>query len=239
MTLEVLQSRKQIRDARDTMKSRGISFTDSRFAGLLKRLGLAGGLSLGDELKSWDILKTVELLEQELPRDATILDVGCFCSEVLLCLHEIGFTHLIGSDLNADIGDMPFADTIQYRQEDFLNSGLEDGSVDAITSISVLEHGFDGPAYLAEMSRLLKPGGLLLTSFDYWPDKIDTGDTQFFGMSWTLFSREEVLEFITLAREYQLEPLGEISTEASARPIRCAGYAYTFAWLGLKKRAGR
>lgn len=200
MTLEVLQTREQIRAARAEMKSRGISFTDTYFTARLKELGLLRSLSLGDTLKSWDVFRTVKFLEQTLAYDAAILDIGCFCSEVLLSLQAAGFNNLTGNDLNPEIATMPQLPEIQYRQENFLQSSLLDGSFEAITSISVLEHGFNGPAYLGEMSRLLKPGGYLLTSFDYWPEKIDTGDTTFFDMSWTLFSRQEILDFVQLAK---------------------------------------
>ena len=235
MALDVLQSKSQIRDSRNIMRSRGISFTDSPQMAVLKRLGLSPQLSIGDVLTSWDVLKTVEFLERSLPSEAAILDIGCFCSEVLLCLHDLGFTNLSGCDLNPEIARMPYARAIDYRVDDFLCTSFADASFDAVTSVSVLEHGFDGPAFLKEASRLVKPGGYLLSSFDYWPEKIDTGDTRFFGMSWTLFSQEEIYDLIEDAKEYGFHPVGGIATAASGRPIKCAGYNYTFGWLALRK----
>ncbi len=235
MALDVLQRKSQIRDSRNTMRSRGISFTDSPRVALLKRLGLSSQLSLGDVLKSWDVLKTVEFVERSLPRDAAILDIGCFCSEVLLCLHDLGFTNLAGCDLNPEIAQMPYAGEIDYRVDNFLCTSFADASFDAVTSISVLEHGFDGPAFLREASRLVKPGGYLLSSFDYWPEKIDTGDTQFFGMSWTLFSQEEIYALIADAEQYGFYPVGDMAPAASRPPIKCAGFNYTFGWLALRK----
>jgi len=43
---------------------------------------------------------------------------------------------------------------------------------DYITSLSVIEHGVNIQNYFKEMNRILKKGGVLLTSSDYWPDKL-------------------------------------------------------------------
>ncbi len=118
-----------------------------------------------------------------------------------------------------------------------MHTPFADGSFRAITAISVIEHGFDGTALLSEVSRLLAPGGYFIASFDYWPEKIDTTGTTFFDMSWTIFSREEVDDFIALAARHGLEPVGEREYDAASAPIRCGGKDYTFAWLVLGKPA--
>ena len=64
-----------------------------------------------------------------------------------------------------------------------------DGSFGAITAISVIEHGFESARLLREISRLLRPGGYFVASFDYWPEKVDTTGIDIFGMDWTIFSR--------------------------------------------------
>ena len=46
---------------------------------------------------------------------------------------------------------------------------------DFITSLSVIEHGVNIQNYFKEMNRILKKDGILLTSTDYWPDKIVNG----------------------------------------------------------------
>ena len=40
--------------------------------------------------------------------------------------------------------------------------------------MSVIEHGVPLKPYFEEMYRLLKPGGILITSTDYYPEPIDT-----------------------------------------------------------------
>jgi SAM-dependent methyltransferase len=116
-----------------------------------------------------------------------------------------------------------------------MQTPFADATFKAITSISVIEHGFDAQALLKEMSRLLQPGGYFIASFDYWPEKIDTTGIEFFGMDWLIFSRQEVADFIGQAAEYGLVPDGELHYAGQETPIECAGKKYTFGWLALKK----
>jgi SAM-dependent methyltransferase len=149
----------------------------------------------------------------------------------------MGYANLTGVDLNPDIRYMPYADNIRYVVSDFMHTPFENGSFEVITSTSVIEHGFNGQALLLEMSRLLRPGGYFIASFDYWPEKIDTTGIPFFGMDWKIFSKQEVLAFIQEAAAYQLSPCGEVDLRAQEKPITCAKRSYTFAWLALRKSA--
>jgi len=132
---------------------------------------------------------------------------------------------------------MPYQDFIRYEIADFRHAPFEDASFHAITSISVIEHGFDGPALLKEISRLLRVGGYFIASFDYWPVKIDTTGTSFFGMEWKIFSKEEVIHFVAEAENYGLYPVGELMFDSKDRPIATAGKQYTFGWLVLARSA--
>jgi SAM-dependent methyltransferase len=201
-------------------------------------MGLIRSVKVGDEIKSWDVLKTAQFIEKNLSRSAAILDIGAYASEILCILHRRGYSNLTGIDLNPDINHMPYAQKIRYVASDFMHTAFENESFEAITSTSVIEHGFNAPALLAEMSRLLRPGGYFIASFDYWPEKIDTSDTPFFGMDWKIFSKQEVLFFIDEARAYNLAPCGNINLAAEERPVECAERKYTFAWLALQKSRG-
>lgn len=236
MSGEVLRSREDVSLARARMEERGISCLGLEVgrAGWWQRLA-GKAPRLGDAVKSWDVLKTAELIEARFPRDARILDLGAYCSEILCVLHKLGFRHLTGIDLNPAVRAMPFGDRIRYEVGDFLRTPFSDRSFDVITSISVIEHGFDGPRLLAEISRLLAPGGCFIASFDYWPEKIDTRDTRFFGMDWRIFSRDEVRAFVGEAARYGLVPLGPLALDSSERTVSAAGRHYTFGWLALGK----
>ena len=236
MTLDVLSNKQQIVDARRELKRRSLSYATPQWKEWLLRHRLLPGRRIGDALKSWDVLRTVELIENRVAKYVPVLDIGAYASEVPVILHRLGYQHIVGLDLNSDIAGMPFADRIDYREGNFLKAPFPDESFGAITAISVIEHGFQGEALAAAMSRLLRSGGLFIASFDYWPEKIVTSGVEMFGMSWTIFSRQEVEQFIQIAAREKLSPMGPIRFDGVERPISCLNRDYTFAWMVLQRQ---
>lgn len=238
MTLEVLQEKSQINLARQQLIDRNISHLDapdSPWRSLLRRFGLVRNVVVGDFIKSWDVLATIMFLESHVNKNAPILDIGCYASEVVVALHKAGYSSLVGADLNPNLEKMPYNEHIRYEITNFMHTAFANGSFQAVTAISVIEHDFDGEALLKEMSRLLVHGGYFIASFDYWPEKIDTSGTRFFNMDWKIFSSEEVRNFVSDAAKYGLHPVGKMTYASSDRPIDCAGKQYTFGWLVLEK----
>ena len=237
LMLEVLQNKGQIAQARQELRGRGISFTESLFRSRLRRLHLVRGIAVGDHVKSWDVLSTLTWIESHLQRDEPILDIGCYASEVILALHKLGYSNLTGIDLNPHLEYMPYSNSIRYVHGDFMHTQFESGSFKAVTSISVIQHGYDRQALLKETSRLLAPGGFFIASFDYWPEKIDTSGVRFFDMDWMIFSTQDVDRLVDEAREYGLFPAGELHHNSHEKAIDFGGRKYTFGWLVLQKAA--
>jgi SAM-dependent methyltransferase len=235
MASEILQSRMQIDWSLSELRKRRLSCATSPLQGFLQRLGFLRGIKIGDRVKGWDVLKTVRFIEDHVERNAPLLDIGAYASEILCILHRLGYTNLTGVDLNPNIGRMPHSDTIRYIKSDFMHTPFENDSFAAVTSISVIEHGFNAPSLFAEISRLLRPGGYFIASFDYWPEKIDTTGVKFFGMDWMIFSRQDIADFIKQAAGHGLVPVGELHFDAQEAPIEGGGKKYTFGWLALKK----
>lgn len=235
--LEVLQNNAQIKASRDAMEQQGRSVLEGRLAKLMRRMGLAKGLPVGDMVKSWDVARTLDFIDTHLPKDARILDLGAFCSEVPVSLTNMGFTGVHGVDLNPNVTSMPHADRVQYSVSDFMNTPFAPASFDAVTAISVIEHGYEPERLFAELGRLLKPGGYFIASFDYWPEKIDTGNTRFFDMTWLIFSEQDVKAMLEVAKRHGLSPAGDLHPQSAERAIHCMGYDYTFGWLVLRKEA--
>ncbi len=197
--------------------------------------GLGSASSVGDHVKSWDVLNAAKFIQTHVARSAPVLDVGAYGSEILCVLNRLDYSALTGVDLNPAIKQMPHAERIRYEVADFLHSPFPDESFAVITAISVIEHGFKSQPLLFEVSRLLHSRGYFVASFDYWPDKIATTGITLFGMDWRIFSRDEVLDFLDEARTYGLAPYGAVNLDAKEPVVAWAGKRYTFAWLILEK----
>lgn len=237
MAMQVLQSRAQINRARQELVEKGVSLISSPVTAFLRRMGFVDGINVGDKVKSWDVLSILNFIEGHVQKDEPVLDIGCYASEVIVALHKRGFTSLTGVDLNSQINRMPHSDSIHYEIADFKQTKFGDASFKVITSTSVIEHGFEEQALLKEMSRLLKPRGYFIASFDYWPEKIDTAGVKFFGMDWKIFSRQDVTDFIEHAVGYGLAPVGELHYDGQEATIEHRNRKYTFGWLALKKKS--
>jgi len=233
--IEVLKSKTDIELARQELNRRRLSFTSPWWKRFAHKVGAWNEIEVGDHVKSWDVRKTVHFIETNVPSNASILDLGAFASELPCILHKLNYSNLVGVDLNPEIRNMPYADSVRYEVADFMHTPFGNESFDVITAISVIEHGFNAKALLRELSRLLRPGGYFVASFDYWPEKIKTDGIMIFGMDWRIFSEQEVRAFVQEAREYGLMLPGNLALESTDRAISCAGRDYTFAWLVLRK----
>ncbi len=108
----------------------------------------------------------VDILRHYIPQSGTILDLGCGDGKLTMVLFEQNkplspnFV-LIGIDGDADEIRQAAATAIYKRLHACLASHIPEdtGTFDAVISNSVLEHITDIEETLAEVTRLLKPGG--------------------------------------------------------------------------------
>jgi glycosyltransferase involved in cell wall biosynthesis len=228
--MKVLKNQAQIEDARQTLQSRGLGLQD------VVDVPGRGKVLVGDIRKSWDVLESVSLIERCFSRDAAILDLGTYRSEILGILYRLGYRNLHGVDLHPNVGQMPHADVIRYRIADYHASGFPDASFDVITAISVIEHGFNGPRLIAEISRLLKPGGCFIASVDYWNPKLVTVGKEAYGMDWRIFSAGDLQDFFRMAEAYDLNLPGAQDFEPEEKVIEWNDRQYTFGWFVLTKK---
>ena len=192
------------------------------------------------EEKNWDHLAAVRAILSSTARTACILDAGAeMYSNVLPALFACGYRRLYG--MNLSFADPARRGPIRYLCGDITRTGFSEGFFDAVTCMSVIEHGVPLRPYFAEMFRVLKPGGLLITSTDYYPEPIDTTDKVAHGAPVKIFSRREAEEMMALAREIGFETTGRVDLATSARPIRWEefGLEYTFLIFTVRKPAAR
>jgi SAM-dependent methyltransferase len=188
--------------------------------------------------KNWDHLAAVSTILAQTGSDARILDAGAeIYSNVLPALFLYGYRDLHG--INLSFTAPTRRGSIRYIPGDLTRTPYPDGSFDAITCMSVIEHGVPLGDYFREMWRLLKPGGLLITSTDYYPTPIDTRGQSVHGAPIKIFSREEIESMLAVAKSMGFEPTGPLDLDCEEKPIRWEqfGLDYTFVLFTLRKPA--
>jgi SAM-dependent methyltransferase len=180
--------------------------------------------------KTWDVRHAIDAFAAYLDPSDAMLDVGCFNCDMLPALKRLGHENLAGIDLNPDVKQMPYADAIDYRVGDLLDTPWPDGHFAGISAISVIEHGVPVEGLCREVGRLLRSGGIFVFTTDFWPRKIVTTQ-RYFDLDWRIFDVAEVEELIAVAARHGLRPvsdLGEAIRDLGEPAIEFEGHRYTF-----------
>ncbi|WP_089333214.1 class I SAM-dependent methyltransferase [Hymenobacter mucosus] len=101
--------------------------------------------------------------ELQLPKSASILEIGCSGGPLLLALRQAGYTNLTGIDISAQGVQLA-------KQRGFEHVAVMDGaklefadaSFDLVIASDVLEHIENENQALQEWKRVLRPGGQLI-----------------------------------------------------------------------------
>jgi len=56
-----------------------------------------------------------------------------------------------------------------------------------------------------------------------------------YGLDWTIFSKDELLNLIEEAGKHGLVPVGQLNFDASEPTVRWLKRDYTFAWFAFQK----
>jgi len=122
--------------------------------------------------KNWDSLIALNIITQNIDKSAVILDAGGEkTSLIIFWLYQLGYSNL--KLLNLTFNKRIKRGDIEFIPGDLTKTPFPNNYFDAITCISVIEHGVDEIKYFKEMHRILKKGGLLITSIHYWENEID------------------------------------------------------------------
>ena len=189
-------------------------------------------------------------------RESFVLDVGCYESPILPMLKRLGFFNLYGCDLvlksdsNSKLTNMssfvyhedykPIAEMYNDKSYQLSIRNLEDTNYsdqmfDYVTSLSVIEHGINIEKYFREMSRIIKNNGYLLTSTDYWPDKLVNNKNVLSPDN--IFSRDEIENLVAIAEKSGLKLIEPIDFEYKDKVVRwnSIGLDFTFIFFAMRK----
>ena len=193
-----------------------------------------------DDPKNWDSLLALGLILDRFDTTARVLDAGSTqYSRLLPWLYLFGYRALHGVDLTYE-GPVEVG-PIRYEQMDLTATTFADASFDAIACLSVIEHGVPVEAYLREASRLLKPGGLLITSTDFWCEPVDTAGREAYGVAAHIFTPAEIGACVAAARRHGLRPTGPLDLRCDERVVHWErmGLEFTFASFVLERAGPR
>ena len=187
--------------------------------------------------KNWDHLAALDCILKRTDCAAHVLDAGPeLGSTILPWLFLYGYRHLTGINLTFDhpIRRGP----IRYEYGDITQTKFKANTFDAVTCLSVVEHGVNLQAYFKEVSRILKPKGVLITSTDYYVEPIDTKGQMAYGVPIHIFSKDEIVEALSIAKEFGLELTGDISLDCQDKTVRWKEFDlyYTFLIFTLWKK---
>ena len=185
---------------------------------------------MDDPPKNWDSLAALDLILKTTNRDARVFDAGGELYSVILpWLFLYGYKSLIAGNLvfNSKMHKGP----ITYQYADITKTAFPPATFDAITCLSVIEHGVDLRAYFREMSRILKPRGTLITSTDYYETAIDARGQMAYGVPIRIFTRDEITRALEMAREFSLIPMAPLDLSSGETVVHWDKYDLKFSFL--------
>lgn len=224
----------------------------------VNRLKEAGFPAHTDPTKCWDFDNIREAFSARVSRDASVVDLGCGPSVngcmTLELLHAMGYRKLLGVDLRVPLytrlagalrGWRKYRTLFPYRviSSDITSTGLKEGSVDAAVLLSVVEHGVDLERLFTELNRILRVGGLVYLSTDYWEEPLEgsgfivpSGSYKNTPLPWSIFDRSSVERLLDTIEDFGFRVYGgrEIPP-CKDRPVVWQGQRYTFIAMEIEK----
>jgi SAM-dependent methyltransferase len=200
------------------------------------------GLPLHRDLpKNWDTVGAASTVLARVGPTGRVLDAGAArYSTFLLWLYLYGLRDLVGINLEFRRPVHHGHDgCVAFEPGDATATRFEAGSFDAVTCLSVIEHGVPIPAFLAEAARLLRPGGVLVISTDYDADPPDTTGHVAYGAPVHVFSPAQIEELIKHADEAGFDLDGSFAPSHPERPVywKRVGLHFTFVRITFTRRA--
>ncbi len=190
-----------------------------------------------DRPKNWDALGALSTVLEHGGVRGSVLDAGSArYSSMLPWLRLYGYTDLVG--INLEFGRDVRRAGVLFRYGDITATDFPAGRFDAVTCLSVIEHGVPTLPFLTEAARLLRQGGVLVVSTDYAAEPPDTSRHRAYGQPVHIFSAGEITELVDAAGSVGLALLGTLDLDHAETPVHWerTGLDFTFIRLSFVKR---
>jgi len=194
-----------------------------------------------DPQKNWDTLKCLMYVLTNCRPKLPVLDAGSSKSVICSWLSALGYRELYACDLLEKDADFFKKFGIKFSVQDLTNTDYPDDFFQAVTCVSVIEHNVDLEKFCSEMRRVLRPGGLLLVSTDYWNEPIDCSGIYPYGVEageMHIFSAQELDDFVELAARHDLKICSPFDPTTRDKAVRWdrVDRDYTFAFLAFRRK---
>ncbi len=195
--------------------------------------------------KNWDLWLAIDFINTQVPKSAPILDAGARWSPILERLESLGYTDLWACDLERSTREtlqrMLRRSKIRFIKGDLTRTPFPDQAFAAVACVSVIEHGVKPEDYFREMSRILKPGGYLITSTDYWCAPVDTSGIFPYGPAFgemKVFDPDGIRQLVQLAGRHGLELTEPLALECEEKVVhwKRVNREYTFIFFVLQRQ---
>lgn len=139
---------------------------------------------------------------EEMFAGKTVLDVGCGAAGKTMYYASQGVAHIVGMDIvahyegeaNALAEQLGYADKFTFVVGDAAHTSFEDNTFDTIIMNDAMEHVDQPDLVLAEVRRILKPGGRLYVNFPPINHPFGAHLSDLIGIPWVhLFFGEDTL----------------------------------------------
>ena len=139
---------------------------------------------------------------EEMFQGKTVLDVGCGAGGKTMYYASLGVEKIVGMDIVAHFKEesealareLGYADKFEFVAADAANTGFPDASFDTVIMNDAMEHVARPDLVLAEVGRILKPGGRLYVNFPPINHPFGAHLSDLIGIPWVhLFFSEDTL----------------------------------------------
>lgn len=186
-----------------------------------------------DASKNWDSWRAFSFIREFGGTESRVADMGCaHYGQLLYWLRSSGYKELFGCD-------KCFRGAFERGGVTFLPGNIENApfssqSFDFICCLSVIEHGVNCERFFLECARLLRPGGFLLISTDYW----DKPMRSWFSFDFLykckvkIFSRRQIELLVLTAKRVGFKLKGDLDLSCQDRVVlwwrMCLRFTFLF-----------